>query len=225
MKKIVMSLGGSLIVPDKINADFLKKFRKLIVSLVKKKNQIGIVCGGGKICRNYISAANKTKKIKGIDADWIGIMASRFNAELVRAIFSDLAYEKVIYNPTERFETKKKVLIAAGWLPGCSTDKDAVLLAKNLGADSLINLTNIDYVYDKDPRKFKSAKPIREIRWKNFRRIIGNKWKSGLNLPFDPVASRLAQKLELKVIILRGSNLTNLKNCLEGKKFRGTVIN
>ena len=124
----------------------------------------------------------------------------------------------------KKFKKKKKIVVAAGWLPGCSTDKDAVLLAKNLGARSLINLTNIDHVYDKDPRKFKNAKPIKEIRWKNFRRIIGNKWKSGLNLPFDPVASRLAQKLELKVAILKGTNLENLKKYLKGKKFKGTII-
>ncbi|MDD4333294.1 MAG: UMP kinase, partial [Patescibacteria group bacterium] len=48
-------------------------------------------------------------------------------------------------------------------------------------------------------------------------------WSPGLNMPFDPIASRKAQELNLQVIIA-GKNLKNLKNILEDKKFKGTVI-
>jgi uridylate kinase len=99
-----------------------------------------------------------------------------------------------------------------------------VRLAKAYGARTVINLSNIDFVYSKDPRKFKDAKKIESISWGNFRKIVGNKWDPGKNLPFDPTAAKLAQKLKLKVIIANGKNLKNLKNILNNNKFRGTII-
>ena len=120
--------------------------------------------------------------------------------------------------------TNKSIINAAGFKPGHSTDTDAVLLAKTYGAKEVINLSNIEYVYDKDPSKFKSAKKIEKINWNEFRKIVGNKWVAGANEPFDPVASREAEKLGLKVSILKGTDLKEVDNVLSGRKFRGTVI-
>ena len=97
-------------------------------------------------------------------------------------------------------------------------------LAKIYGARQIINLSNIDFVYTKDPRKFKGAKKITATSWKNFRKIVGNKWDPGKNLPFDPTAAKLAERLKLKVIIANGKNLKNLQRILQGKKFQGTTI-
>ena len=113
-------------------------------------------------------------------------------------------------------------MIAAGWKPGFSTDYDAVLLAKNIGAHVVINMTNVDYVHDKDP-KLGGAKPIKEVTWKGLRKIVGNEWKPGLNMPFDPIASREAEKLGLKVVVI-GKDVNNLEKVLNGKKFKGTMI-
>jgi len=225
MAKItIISLGGSIIVPDEIDVNFLKGFRKIILDYIKKDNKVVIICGGGKICRRYIESAAKITKIKDIDNDWIGIMATRLNAELVRAIFSGDAYEKVVINPTKKIKTDKKIIVGAGWLPGCSTDKDTVLFAKNISADTVINFSDVDYVYDKDPNKYSDAKPLEKISWKDFRKIIGDEWKAGLNLPFDPVASKEAEKLKLKVVIMKGTDLDNFKSFLDNKKFKGTII-
>jgi uridylate kinase len=99
-----------------------------------------------------------------------------------------------------------------------------VLLAKNFGVKKIVNLTNIDYVYDKDPRKFKDAKKIEKISWKDFRKIVGDKWDPGLNVPFDPVASKDAEKLKLEVAIINGKSLDNFERYLNNEKFIGTVI-
>ena len=115
-------------------------------------------------------------------------------------------------------------MVAAGWRPGWSTDYVSTILAERLNAKTVINLSNIKYVYTKDPKKFKSAKIIKEITWPDFRKIVGNKWDPGLNAPFDPVASANAEKLGLKVIIAQGKNTKNLNNILNNKKFIGTVI-
>ena len=98
------------------------------------------------------------------------------------------------------------------------------ITATKYKAEAVLNLSNIDYVYTKDPRKFKDAKPIKEISWKNFRKIVGNKWDPGKNLPFDPTAARQAQTNHLKVIIANGKNLKNLQNILSDKNFLGTTI-
>ena len=117
----------------------------------------------------------------------------------------------------------KKVLIASGWIPGWSTDYDAVLLAKNFGVNEVINMSNVDYVYDKDPRKFKDAKKIERIRWTNYLKMTGTKWKAGMNVPFDPIAAKEARKSGISVSLI-GKDLNNLKSLLDGKKFRGTLI-
>ena len=223
MKTIVLSLGGSIIVPDKIDINFLKNFKKLINEFVKKDYRFAIYCGGGKIARQYQKAASSIGKLTEEDLDWIGIHATRLNAHLLRTIFKGMAEPKVVKNPTKKIKFNKKILIAAGWKPGWSTDYDAILLAKNLGVAEVINITNIDYVYSKDPNKFKDAKPIKEISWKKFRELVGSVWKAGLCVPFDPIAAKEAEKLKLKVIIL-GKNLKNLRNFLNNKKFRGTII-
>ena len=160
-----------------------------------------------------------------IDLDWIGIHTTVLNAQFVRQVFAEHAYRDVITNPTKKVRTNKPIIVAAGWKPGCSTDYDAVLLAKTYGAKQVINLSNIDYAYNKDPRKYPDAQKIETIDWITFRnQVVGHTWKAGNSAPFDPVASREAQKLGLTVAILNGTDLSNVSNALIGKRFRGTIV-
>lgn len=218
---IVLSLGGSVIVPKDIDINFLKELRKVIISLLDKYRFI-IVCGGGKICRDYINASKKIKIFENEVYDNLGIRITRVNGELIRSILHDVAYPELHYNYKDvvKFD---KVLVAAGFLPGTSTDFDAVMFAQGYNAKTVINISNIEYVYTKDPNKYKDAKKIKKITWKDFRKIIGNKWKAGMNLPFDPIAAKKSEELKLKVIIMN-NDLNNFKNCLGGRKFKGTVI-
>lgn len=224
-KRYIISLGGSLIVPDEIDTKFLRGFRKVIEGRIKLGEKFLLITGGGRTSRRYSEAAKVLGELNSDDLDWLGIHSTRLNGHLLRTIFRKHAHRRIITNPTRPERAGEPIVIAAGYRPGWSTDYDAVLLAKKYHADAVLNLSNIDYVYSKDPRKFKSAAPIKEISWTDFRKIVGDKWDPGLNLPFDPVASRLAQKLKLKVVILNGKNLNNLSSFLGGKKFNGTVIN
>ena len=223
MKTLILSLGGSLIAPDKPDYFFLREFKNFVISRLDKYRFV-IVCGGGKTASYYVQAAGRVSRMSDESLDWIGIMATRLNGELVRAIFGELACENVVYNPKEKIKTDKKIIVAAGYKPGWSTDYDSVLLAKQFRAAEIINMTNIDYVYDKDPGKNKDAKKLLDISWREYRRIAGSKWSPRLNLPFDPIASREAQKKKLKAVILNGKDLQNLDNYLLGKDFKGTII-
>ncbi len=228
---IVLSLGGSLIVPDEIDWKFLKKFRKLIIKEIKKGNRFIFVAGGGNICRKYQTAASKVTNLTKDDQDWLGVHTTRLNAHLIKTIFRDYAHPRINKNPRTKADIKKhfakgeKIMVGSGWRPGWSTDYVATILAQRLRAKKLINLSNIKYVYNKDPKKFKYAKKIKNISWEDFRKIVGDKWDPGLNLPFDPIASKLAQEINLEVIIADGKNIKNLERILSGKKFKGTVVN
>jgi len=227
MKKqeiIVISLGGSLIVPEEIDCLWIKNFKDMIEKYVARGYRFILISGGGKTARKYQNAAKEIAGLTGDDLDWLGIHATRINAHLIRTIFRTLAHPQIIKNPNEKVNFKEKILVAAGWKPGFSTDYDAVLLAKQFDVKKIINLSNIDYVYDKDPRKFKDARKIEDISWKDFRKIVGDKWDPGLNAPFDPVASKESEKLGLEVAIMNGKNLENIENYLDKDKFVGTVI-
>lgn len=211
-------------MPDEVDTIFLKNFRRVILDFTKSGNRVVIVAGGGGTNKKYNAAAQMVAKIKGVDLDWLGIAATKLNAELLRVIFGSAAYEKVAINPTEKIKTKKKIIIASGWLPGCSSDKDAVLWAKNFEAKQVFNLTNIDYIYDKDPKKFKDAKRLEKIKWAEYRKMVGSKWIPRMHAPFDPIASCLAEKLGIEVVIMKANHLDNFKKFLRGEKFKGSLI-
>ncbi|MDD2807098.1 MAG: UMP kinase [Patescibacteria group bacterium] len=224
-KTLVMSLGGSLIAPDGLDIDFLKKFRTVIINFVKKGNRVVLITGGGNTSRTYQKAAKKINpKISSTDLDWIGIGATRINGELVSGIFGDLAYESILFDPRKKIKTSRPIIVGAGYKPGSSSDKDAVLSAKAFGAKTVINLSNITYVYDKDPSKFKDAKPQEKMTWHEFKKLVGSKWVPGAHVPFDPIATRLAERWGMNLVVMKGSDLDNLKKYLAGQDFKGTVI-
>lgn len=219
-----MSVGGSLIVPDQIDTDFLTRFKALILEKVQKGFTFSIIAGGGKTARRYQDAAHTVTPLSQTDLDWIGIHATRLNAQLLRNILVGYAHPHIIKNPTVDIEAEEPIIIAAGWQPGCSTDYDAVLIAKNLGAARLVNLSNIDYVYDSDPRTNPNAKNVEKIHWSEFRRLIPPEWDPGLSSPFDPVAAKEAESLGLEVAIINGAKLEEFSNYIDNKPFIGTVI-
>jgi uridylate kinase len=151
-------------------------------------------------------------------------MATRLNAQLIKAVMGDICRHDVVINPTQIEPLVGRVLVAAGWKPGFSSDYDAVLLAERFHADLVINLSNIAQVYTDDPKKNPNAKPIDSISWNDFRAMVGDEWTPGKNVPFDPVASRHAAKIGLKVICAAGRDLDNLRKILLGENFIGTTI-
>jgi uridylate kinase len=98
------------------------------------------------------------------------------------------------------------------------------MIAKNVGAKKVINLSNTDYVYDSDPKINRDAKKIEKISWAEYRKLIPKEWNPGLNSPFDPMASEMAEKENMEVIIMNGKPIDNLANYLNGDKFFGTII-
>lgn len=224
MSWTVLSLGGGVMVPDRIDKTFLSEFRKLILGLVKEGRKFIIVCGGGQTCRDYRDAARDVSRPGNEDLDWIGIASTKLNSELLRAVLSGHAHRKVIEPVRPPKNPDRPIIVASGFSPGRSTDYGSALLAKAFGAKTVYNLTNVDYVYTGDPKLTKNIRPIPRMTWEEFGRFTPKDWSPGMYTPFDPVAAGLARKSGMNVIVINGRNIRNLKACLTGKKFEGTVI-
>lgn len=219
---IIISLGGSLVAPGEIDLGFLKNFKHSLQKYLSK-NRFIILVGGGKTARVYQNALLEFGA-KTNDRDWIGINTTRLNAEVVKQLFGSSAFGEVVIDPTKKVKTTKDIIIGGGYKPGWSTDYVSVLSAKTYNVKTIINLTNTDYVYDKNPSQFPDAKPLEKLDWKSFQRIVGDKWTPGLSMPFDPRASKLADKMKLKVLMINGKNLERLEDFLNNKQFIGTTI-
>lgn len=224
---IVISVGGSLIVPNGgINTDFLIKLNKLIREEIALGKRFMLIAGGGKLARRYQEAGTAViGKLTKEDLDWLGIHSTHLNGQLLRTIFQDIANPRVMQHYDRKLENwTEPIAIGAGWMPGCSTDYDAVIFARDQNAKIIINMSNIDFVFDKDPAKFKEAKPLKHISWEAMEELVGDKWTPGHNAPFDPIATKLAKSLKLTVAIVNGNDMENIKKIIDGKEFKGTVI-
>ena len=222
---IVISLGGSLIVPATgIDTQFLKEFHKLILDHVKQGQRFILIGGGGGTARAYMNAARDVMPLDPEDMDWLGIHSCRLNGHLLRTIFRKVAHPVMVKDPRQRKKWTEPVLIGTGWKPGWSSDYCAVRFAKRYGAREIINLSNIERVYSKDPRKHADAIPYDKMTWKMLQGIVGDKWIPGSSAPFDPIATKWAARWKMKVIVARGSDLKNVKNILQENEFIGTTI-
>ena len=226
MAIFVISLGGSLLVPKEgIDVEFLKSVRQFFLSRIKKGDRFVLISGGGRTARDYQSAAKRVSVLTRDDLDWLGIHATRVNAHLLRTVLRDLARPVVSKDPSRiKKPDGRPIAIAAGWKPGWSTDYVAVRIAKRLKASMVVNLSNVDGVYDRDPRVHKNAERIERISWSAFRKLIGTKWDPGAHVPFDPVASRLAHASKIPVVVASGHDWKNVARILDEKSFVGTRI-
>ncbi len=224
---IVMSVGGSLIVPGAIDTTFLSELKKFIdTETTVAGRRFIIIAGGGRTARNYQEAAAAVSELNAEDLDWMGIHATRLNGHLLRTIFRDSAHRVMITNPDEILDVPhhEKVVIASGYRPGSSTDLRAVQIAEKIGATKVINLSNIDYVYTADPRTNPDATAIESISWSEFRGMIPAEWDPGLSSPFDPIAAKIAERDGIEVAIINGNKLSEVMKYLDGDTFVGTKI-
>lgn len=228
MKKrgiIVISLGGSLIVPNKIDTKFLKKFKDTLQKHYKNHKFV-VVCGGGTIARKYIAglkAENKSKK----ELSLAGIRATRMNAKFMMQLFGKEANDELPKNMKQVKDAlpKNKVVFcgALRFASDSTSDGTAAKLARNLDCE-FINITNVKGLYTSNPKTNKNAKFIPEIDWKKFNKMANKtKFKAGQHFVLDQQAAKIIKKEKIKTYIV-GPNLENLSNLISGKKFIGTTI-
>ncbi len=207
---IVMSVGGSLIVPEEIDTAFLTNLKQLLEAESQNNRRFIIITGGGRTSRRYAAAAEVFSHISQTEVDEIGIEACQLNAALMKLILKDI---DVQINPDRDL-----------YAPGSSSDRAAVRTAVRHSAHKVINLSNISHVYTADPRTDPSAQKIEDITWSEFRTIIPAEFTPNLSSPFDPEAAKEAEEHAIEVATISGENLEELKKYLNGDSFIGTKI-
>ena len=222
---IVIAVGGSLLVPEQVDVDFLHRLKELVSHFTREGYQLALVIGGGKTSRTYHNAARTFPHVSNDDLDWIGIKTIALNCELLKRVFGDLdLHQEIIFDSHTLTNTiPSSVILVGASEPGHSSDYNAVVVAKNIGARQVINFSNITHVYTADPRVDANAVPLDTISWDEYRTLIPTEWISNMSAPFDPIASREAQTLGLTVAVL-GSSIDNLQQYLKRESFIGTTI-
>jgi len=221
--KIVISLGGSLLTKELTPENF-KNYADVLKRLKKKGHKLIVVCGGGKVCREYRDIAKKFKASNEL-LDWIGIQATHLNALTLIAALGEDAYPfslRTVEEVKKNFDDK--ILVCGGNLPGCSTDYDAALFAEAVEADLLINATDIDGVYSSDPKKDPNAKKFDKLSYDEFEKImLKNPQTPGEYRFFDLKATRLIKRGKIKTIFVDGRAPEEIIRAVEGKH-HGSVV-
>jgi uridylate kinase len=227
MKKrvIVISLGGSLIIPDEINAKYLHEFKRTILKHTGKCKFI-IVCGGGSIARKYISSLKESginEKLQSLS----GISATRMNARFMNYLFN-INPESGIPHTMKLLKKyiKREDIIFCGALeykPNQTSDSTATEIARKFKT-IFINLTDVPGLYDKNPKEHKNARLIPKISWEDFNKIVNKiKFKPGQHFVLDQTAAGMIMRNKITTYIL-GKDMKQLENVLKNKKFKGTII-
>jgi len=224
MKTVVISLGGSILIPE-LDKNRIREYLP-VLTRIAAKHRLFVVVGGGGGARDYIEVARGL----GIDegtADEIGILVTRLNATLLIAALGEAAYPKVAESPSEakKFAESKKIVVMGGITPGQTTDAVAAVLAERVHADVFINVTSVNGIYDKDPKKFTGAKYFKTLTPSQLIEIVG---KGGLGAGshnvLDIIAARVVERSHIPLVVLDGTTPENLSDALLTGKCECSIV-
>ena len=222
--RIVAAIGGSILLQD-YNAERFKEYAKLLKEL-SEEHEMFVVVGGGKPAREYIGVVRDLGAGEA-KCDDIGIEVTRVNAKLLLLALGDFAYQRVPHNFQEalEFSATGKIVVMGGTEPAHSTDAVSAILAEYIQADMLVNLTAVDGLYTKDPKKFDDAELIEEITASDMMEIIsGNEVKAGTYEFIDTTAIQMIKRSNLETVIANGNDPQNLIRAIKGEKIGTRVI-
>ncbi len=217
MEKIVISMGGSIF------ENALEKDVKSTVDVFRNYDNYAIVVGGGPLARERIKFLRELGASE-YHLDKMGIQATRLNALTISLALGNLIpIPSSIDEAIDILQSYGKVVMG-GTEPGHTTDAVSLLLAEAWGAKSVFNVTNVDYLYDKNPKE-KGANKIEKISYRKLMDLLTEEEKkAGSNFPIDILSINIAMRSNIEIFILSYKDRENLKNALDGKDFRGTVV-
>ena len=224
MEKVVVSIGGSILVPGENDAEFIRKLADMLKE-VSKEVQLAVVCGGGKTARYYAGIA---KDLGGdtYEQDILGIAATRMNAQLLMLALGDMPDSvSTDVEETARSSGPGKIAVMGGTVPGHTTDAVSSMVAAAMKADRIVNGTAVDAVYTADPRKDPNAKKISSMTIDELGDIVYKEHGASKSSVFDPLGVKLAKENRIDILIIDGRNLDELKNAILGRKINGTTVN
>lgn len=213
----VISLGGSIF--SKADEKYLVKF----IQKIRGFRSYAIVVGGGQMARSQISRL-RSLGAKEYHLDMMGIQATRLNAMMVSLALGNLMeIPKSIDEAVRQMKLYNRVVMG-GTEPGHTTDAVSLLLAEALNRDTVVNITNVDFIYDRDP-KIPGARKIEKISYSSaIDMITSEKRRAGANFPMDLLSLNIARRSDIRIKIVSFRNMENTFKAIMGKRFVGTII-
>jgi uridylate kinase len=230
-KRVVIKLSGSIFsLPDiskQDNNDYYNTFKQYSDALTNLTNYVQpiVITGGGSIARLYINFARKL----GLDEaslDLLGIAISRTNAKLLIASLGNYAYPDVPQSLDDvgRFVESNKIIVSGGLHPGQSTNATSALIAEKTRASEFINATDVNGIYDSDPRKNNNAQLFDKIQVNKLLNMLLNESSmAGEYDLLDIVALKVIERSKIKTKVIL-SNPTNIINTIKGMNYIGTEL-
>lgn len=225
MDKVVISLGGSILIPGENDGEFLAKLANLLKEL-SKTYQLYVVCGGGKIARYYINTARAMGRSE-FDLDTLGIMTTRINAKMLQLALQELAEDKIPETVEEAatMGAEGRIVIMGGTVPGHTTDGVSAALAEAVGAQRIINATSVDGVYTADPKKDPRAEKIKNMTFAELNEMLKGDHDAGKSGVFDAMGAEIVMRRRLPLLIVSGRDLEEMKRAISGSlEINGTII-
>ena len=224
-KRILLKLSGEGLMGKQafgIDESVLNMFADSIKKVYDRGVSLCIVIGGG----NFYRGVNNTNKaVARPVADQAGMLATIINALFLRStllqknvpteILSGLAVPQAVktysYREAQKLLSEKNVIIFAGGTgnPYFTTDTGATLRALEAECDALFKATQVDGVYDSDPKKNPNAHRYSEI---SYDEVIAKELKV-----MDMTAVSMARENNLPIIIFKQEDENSLINTLNGK--------
>jgi len=179
--RVILKLSGEVLSGDSrdvFDHAHVDAIADAIIETVNLGVQVGIVVGGGNIWRGRHGYG---EGMNAVTADHMGMLATCINALCLQdalerkgmptrvqsAVEMRQMCEPYIRRRAIRHLEKRRVVIFAAGIgnPHFSTDTCAVLRAAEMDADAVLKGTNVDALYDKDPRQHADAKPLNDITY------------------------------------------------------------
>src|SRR5438445_2086643 len=153
MEKVVVSLGGSVLVPGDDDARYLRDLAALFRD-VSTRVKLFVVTGGGRIARYYI----ETGRALGIGErtlDEFGIAVTRLNARLLAAALNGRANREPAktYAEAAALGRRHAIVIMAGTRPGHTPDRVSASLAPLVHRARILNAKSVPRVRTPQPEK------------------------------------------------------------------------
>ena len=230
-KRVVLKMSGEVLQGKQgygIDPEVTRSIAEEIKDVKKLGVEIAIVIGGGNIYRG------STAEGQGVDrttADYMGMLATVINGLALQdslekaGVFTrvqtaidmqELAEPYIRRKAIRHLEKNRVVIFVAGTgNPYFSTDTAASLRAIELGADVILKATKVDGVYSADPKKDKTAKKFKSLK---YIQVL----KKGLKV-MDATAVSLCMDNRLPIIVFNLTKKGNIKRVLMGDKI-GTIV-
>jgi uridylate kinase len=222
MNTVVVSIGGSVVLSEEGNGEFLRQLTALLKK-ISLQNMLYVIVGGGRIARRYIELGREL----GFDEDTldlIGIDVTRVNARIITNLLG-VSNKEIPHTTREALKLKLPIVVMGGTDPKHSTDLVGAELAEKTHAVRFVNATNVDGIYDKDPNKFVNAKQLKEVPIDDLIQQYGTKWgTAGKNIFMDEPALEIISRARIPTLVVNGKRLDQLEKALLGQPFDGTTI-